>query len=139
VIEDVILEVIVLEPGLLIDTVEVVFPGDFGGVASIQIHPDKSISVNVYVGREEIVAVESIDLSIVVFGDDELVACGVIANTVTSVGDSVLVCSKKPLPGEDRSSFKLIHILGCVPGSGQSTDRLLLILRWSSGGTKVVP
>jgi hypothetical protein len=88
--------------------------------------------------RGEVFAAESVDASLVVLGDDELVASGVILNPVTSVGDSVLMGSEKPLPGEDRSSFKLVHSLGSVPGSGQSTDRLLLVLRCHSGGTKVV-
>lgn len=117
-IEVIFLEVVVLEPGLLVDALEVVFPGNFGGLAGVQIHPDESISVNVHMRGEEIVAVESSDVSIVVFGDDELVAGGVVADTVTGVGDAVLVCSKEPFAGEDRSAFKLVHILGCVPRSG---------------------
>lgn len=68
--------------------------------------------------REEVVAVESSDVSVVVFGDDELITSGVVGDTVTGVGDAVLVCRKEPFAGEDRSAFKLVHILGCIPRSG---------------------
>lgn len=43
VIEGVVLEVVLLEPGLLVDALEVVFPGDLGGFAGVQVHPDESV------------------------------------------------------------------------------------------------
>lgn len=88
---------------------------------------------------EEVVAVVCNDVTVVVFGDDELVARGVICDTVAVLGDSVFVCGEKPLSGEDGASFELVHLRRCVPGGGQGTDGLLLFLRRDSGGTEVVP
>lgn len=139
VVKDVILKVVVVKSGLLIDTVKVVLPGNLGVLASIQVDPDKTISVNMHMDRGEIVVEESIDASLLVLDYDEIVASDFILNPVTSVGNTVLMGSEKPFPGEDRSPFKLVHALGGVPGSGQSTDSRLLVLRRSSGGTKVIP
>lgn len=140
VVKEVILEVVVVESRLLVDTVKVVLPGNFGNLASIQVDPDKAIPVNVHMNRgEEIVVGKSIDFSLVVLGDDETVASDFILNPVTGLGDTVLMGSEKPFPGEDRSSLKLKHVLRGVPGSRQSTNRLLLILGRNSGGTKEVP
>lgn len=140
VVECIILEVVVVEPGLLIDTIKVVLPGDLGNLASVQVDPDETISVNVHMDRRgETVVEESFDASFLILEDDEFIANDIISNPVTSVGNTVLMGSEKPFPGEDRSSFKLIHALGGVPGSGQSTDRALLVLRRRSGSTKEVP
>lgn len=139
-IKDVILKVIVLEPGLLIDTIKVVLPSNLGGLACVQVYPDETISVNVSMDRIEVVVVEGTNAAFAVFGDDEFIANDTILNIVTRVGDSGLMSSKEPFPGEDRSSLELEHVLGRVPRSGQSTDWLLLVLRRRrSGGTKEVP
>ena len=141
-IKDVILEVVVLEPGLLINTVKVVLPSNLGGPLCVQVHPDETISVNMSMDRVEVVVVEGTNASFAVFGDDEFIANDIILNIVTRVGDSVLVSSKEPFAGENRPSFKLEHVLGRVPGSGKSTDGFLLVFRVfrrSSGGTKEVP
>lgn len=101
VVKDVILKVVVLKTGLLIDAIKVILPGNFGNLASIQIDPDKTIPVNMQMDRGEIVVVESLDASLVVFDDGKAVACDIIFNPVTSIGDTVLVGSEKPFPGED--------------------------------------
>lgn len=61
------------------------------------------------------ITVESLDVSLVVPGDDELITSGVILNAVTSVRYPVLVGREEPLAREDRSSLELIHSLGSVP------------------------
>lgn len=142
VVEDVVLEVVVDKSGLLIDTVEVVLPGDLGGLASVQIHPDEAVAVDVHMNGREIIFVESLDVSLVVFDDDELVASDLISNPVADIGDSVLVSSEEPLSGEDGSPFQFVHGLRSIPGGRQSTDSLLLLLllrRWSGGSTEVIP
>lgn len=140
VVEVVLLEVVVNESGLLVDTFEVVLPGDLGGLAGIHVDPDEAVAVDVNVDRGEIVFVESLDASLVVLDNDELVASGFVANPVTGVGDTVLVGGQEPLPGEDGSPLQLVHGLGSIPGGRQSTDRLLLLLRRRGGGsTKVIP
>ena len=128
VVEDVVLEVVVFESGLLIDTVKVVFPGDFGDLFGVQVDPDEAVLVNVHVDRRGEVLVESIDDALVILGDDELEACGVVWNPVTGVGDAMLVGGEKPFPGEDGAFLKLEHLLRGVPRSRQSADRLLLFL-----------
>lgn len=140
VVEVVLIEVVVLEARLLIDSLEVVLPSYLWGRASIQVDPDEAVSVNVSVNGSEIAAVASLDISLVVFHDNEFVASGVILDPVARVGNAGLVGGEKPLAGEDRSSFKLVHSLGGVPGGGKSTDRrVLVVLRRRSGGTKEVP
>lgn len=144
VVKDVIFEVIIVESGLLIDTIKVVLPGNLGGLASIQVDPDKTVPVNVDMDRECVTLMKSIDASLVVLGDDEIVAGDIIFNKVTGIGDSMLMRGEEPFPGKDRSSFKLKHLLGGIPGSGQSTDRLFpvilrKILLRCCGGTKEVP
>lgn len=140
VVEVVLIEVVVLEARLLIDSLEVVLPSYLWGRASIQVDPDEAVSVNVSVDGSEIAAVASLDISLMVFHDNEFVASGVILDPVARVGNAGLVGGEKPLAGEDRSSFKLVHSLGGVPGGGKSTDRrVLVVLRRRSGGTKEVP
>lgn len=75
---------------------------------------------------------ESVDDALVILGDDELEACGVVWDPVTGIGDAVLVGGEKPFPGEDGAFFKFEHLLRGVPRSGQSADRLLLFLCWGS-------
>jgi len=102
VIECIILEVVVVEPGLFVDTVEVVLPGDLGNLAGVQVDPDETISVNVHMNRRgEIVVEVSFDVSFLIFEDDEVVTNNIISNPVTGVGDTVLVGSEKPFPAED--------------------------------------
>lgn len=140
VVEEVVLEIVVDESGLLVDTVEVILPGDLGGLSSIQVDPDEPVTVHVHMYRGEVIFVEGLDASLVVLDDDEFVASGFIANPVTGVGDTVLVSSEEPLPGEDRPPFQLVHGLGSIPGGRQGTDRLLSLLRRRGGGSaKVVP
>lgn len=140
VVECIILEVVVVESGLLIDTGKVVLPGNLGNIASVQVDPDKTIPVNVHMDRRgEIVVEECFDASFLILEDDEFIANDIISNPVTGVGDTVLMGSEKPFSGEYRAPFELKHALGGVPGSGQSTDRALLVLRRSSGSTKEVP
>ena len=139
VVEVVFIEVVVLESRLLVDSVEVVLPSYLGRLASIQVDPDEAVFVNVCVSRGEIAAVASLDVSLVILHDNEFIASGVILNPVTKIGDAGLVRGEKPLAGEDRSSFKLVHGLRGVPGSGQSTDRSFLVLGRRSGSTKEVP
>ena len=111
VVEVVVLEVVVLESGLLIDALKVVLPGHLGGLLVIQVDPDKAIAVEVDMDGEEVGAVESVDLSLWVLGDDEVVASSLVRNPVTGVGDTVLVGGQEPLAGEDGPSLELVHFL----------------------------
>lgn len=137
-VKDVILKVVVLEPGLFIDTVKVIFPGNLGDLASIQIDPDETIPVNVHVDRREVAVMESFDASLVVPDDRKAISSYLVCNPVTSVGNTVLMGCEKPFPGEDRSSLKLVHVLRPVPGRRKRTDRLLLVLDWNSRSAKEV-
>jgi len=141
VVEAVVFEVVVLESRLLVDAFEVVLPGDLGSFTGIQVHPDKSIAIEVGVSREKITGVECTDVSLQVSGDDELVTGGIILHAVTGVGDTVLVGGEKPLPAKDGSLFKLVHGLRCVPGSGKSSGRRLALLCWGWGSSRaeVIP
>jgi len=130
----VLLKVVVVKSGLLIDPVKVIFPGNLGSLAGVQVHPDKAVSVHVDVNGVEIVLVETGDVSLLILDDDELVAGSVILNPVTGVDEAVLVCCEKPFAREDRSSFQLVHVLRSIPGGRQCPDRLLLILGLDGGG-----
>lgn len=143
VVKDIVLEIVVLESRLLIDTVKVVLPGYLRRLATIQVDPDEAVLVDMRVNRREVLAQESFDVPLVVFGDDKLVASGVIWHPVARVGDAVLMGGQKPLSREDRSPFQLVHGLGGVPGRRQGTDGLLLLLchlfcRWG-GRPKEIP
>lgn len=142
VIEDVVLEIVVVEPRLLVDPVKVVLPSNLGGLGCVEVHPDETVSVNVHMDRREIFAEESLDVVLLVFADDELVANDVVSDPVAGVGDAMLVRGEEPLAGEDRSSFEFVHRLGSIPGSGQGTDRGLLalcLLHWRGRRAKEIP
>jgi hypothetical protein len=100
VIKLVLLEVVVLESGLLIDSLKVIRPSDLRGLAGIQVDPDEAILVKVNMNGDE-VTVESLDISFVVLCDDELVTSSVIFDTITSVRNAMLVGREEPLSRED--------------------------------------
>ncbi len=98
VVKGVVLEVVELVAGLRVDALKVVFPGDLGLLASVQVDPDETIAVNVDVDGLEAVALVATDVLILVLHDDVFVASGAVANHVASVGDAVLVRREEPLP-----------------------------------------
>lgn len=143
VIEVVVVEIVVVETRLLVNTVKVVLPGNLGGLLGIKIDPDKAITIDMHMdGCQLIVVKVSLDFSLVILGDNELVAGSIVLDPVAGIGDTVLVCGEEPFAREDRSSLKLVHVLGGIPGSGKSADRrllLLLDLGGRGGGTKEIP
>lgn len=116
VIEVVVVEVVMVEAGLLVDTVKVVLPGNLGGLFGIKVDPDEVVPIDVYMDGGEIVVVKvRLDVSLLVLGDDELVPSSIVLYPVARVGDAVLVRGEEPFAREDGSSLKLIHVLGSVP------------------------
>jgi len=75
--------------------------------------------------------VERIDIAFSVFADDNLEASDVELEPVTGLCQPGLVCDELPFPGEDGTSFKLVHLLRCVPvGRQRPGGILLLLLGW---------
>jgi hypothetical protein len=52
-------------------------------------------------GREVIVMQVGLDVSLLILGDDELVASRVVLDPVAGIGDAVLVCGEEPFARED--------------------------------------
>lgn len=101
VVKVVLIEVVVLESGLLIHTIEVVLPGDLRCFASVHVDPHEAIEIDVGMGGEKVTGMESTDVSLQIAGDEELVAGSVILDTVAGVGNAGLVGGKKPLASKD--------------------------------------
>lgn len=144
VVEVVLIEVVELESGLLVDTFEVVLPGDLWCFTSVHVDPHKAIEVDVGMGGEEVTSMEGTDVSLHIAGDEEFIAGSVILDTVAGVGDAGLVGGKKPLASEDRTLLQLVHGLGSVPGSRKSSDGSLSLLCWGGlwgrgSGAEVIP
>lgn len=117
VVKDIVFEVVVIEARLFVNAVKVILPSHFGHVSSIQIDPDKAVSVNMEMDWEVVVFVESAEATSMVFINHELIASDVVRHPVTDIGDTMLVSCEKPFPREYRSSFKLVEGMGGVPGS----------------------
>lgn len=143
VIEIIFIKVVILEARLLIGTFKVIFPGNLRGLGSIQVDPNEAIAVKVHVDRRKLVAQECLNLALVIFGNNELVTGGIIADPITGVGDAGLVCGEEPLAREDRPALEIIHGLGSIPGGGKSANGglvLLCILNWGSrSSTEEIP
>jgi hypothetical protein len=143
VVEEVVIEIVVVETGLLVDTVKVVCPGDLGSLLGVEVDPNEAIAIDVHMnGRKVVIMKVGLDISLLILRDDELVASSIVLDPVAGVGDAVLVCRKEPFAREDGSSLKLVHVLGGIPGSRKGANRclvLLLDLRGRGGSTEEIP
>ena len=58
---------------------------------------------------------EAVDVSLAILGQDELEASYLIFEPVSRFAKADLVGDELPFSGEDGTSLKLVHFLGCIP------------------------
>lgn len=79
--------------------------------------------------------VETIDFSLSVFDEKNVEACDGETEEIAGGDEAVLVREELPFPGENGSSFELVHFFGLIPAGRESSSGIVLVLffRWRGG------